>query len=247
MRNRTSRRPLALLVTLCILLSSAAAEAQTNYDEGRGKAPLLGLQFGARIGYAFGAGDVYSGLGVSDASNGALPLTVDFGLRLLPELYVGLYGSWAHVFTKTNAISCPTGFDCTANDWRFGLEVDYHFTPRRHLDPYIGLSGGYEVLHTDISGPTTVQTPLGPAQGTASASITDRGWEFAALTLGLDLRVVRFFGLGPFVQASINEYGVHSGTQTVTVAGSSTSVSVPDVSHDAHGLIEVGLRGTFNL
>jgi hypothetical protein len=242
-----SRRPLAFLVAVGTLLSSAAAEAQTSDDEGREKAPKLGLQLGVRIGYAFGVGDVYSGLAVSDASNGALPITVDLGARILPELYVGLYGSFAPVFTKTNAISCPAGYDCTAEDWRFGLEIDYHFAPHRHLDPYLGLSGGYEVLHTSINGPTTVQTPLGAAPGTASASITDNGWEFAALTFGLDLRMFRWFGVGPFFQASINEYNVHSGSETVTVAGTSTTVSVPAVDHDAHGLFQLGLRGTFNL
>ena len=245
---RISGRSLALSIAVGALLSSATAEAQSSDEGERPANARMGLQFGGRIGYAFGVGDVYPGLSVSDASNGALPLTVDLGLRILPEIYVGLYGSWANVFTKTNAISCPPGYDCTADDWRFGLELDYHFMPhRRHLDPYVGISGGYEVLHTSVSGPTTVQTPLGPASGTANASITDRGWEFVALTFGLDLRVCRWLGAGPFFQASVNAYNVHSGTETVIVAGTSTSTSVPDTDHDAHGLFQLGLRGTFNL
>ena len=160
-----------------------------SYSGAREYAANRGLQVGARVGYALGTGVVYSGLKLSDSSNGALPIIVDVGWRALPQLYVGLYGQFAPVFTKTNPVSCPSGFDCNAQDWRFGLQADYHFVPRSRIDPYIGIGGGYEVLHTTVSGPVAVPTPLGVATGNAHVSVVDRGWEFVALTLGFDGRV----------------------------------------------------------
>jgi hypothetical protein len=92
-----------------------------------------------------------------------------------------------------------------------------------------------------------VPTPLGTFTGNAHASIIDRGWEFAALTLGFDGRFNRAVALGPFISGSINEYGVHSGTQTVAIAGSQVAaMQVPAVNHGLHELFFAGLRGTFN-
>jgi hypothetical protein len=248
MLNRRLAR-VALSISTVALLSGAACDAWAGEGEKEEDhaATAPGLQLGARVAYAFGSGDVYSGLSVSQGSNGALPLIVDAGIRILPELYVGLYGQWAHVFARENAISCPAGYSCTVNDWRFGVEVDYHFKPRLRWDPYVGLGGGYEILHTSVSGPTVVPTPNGPVPGTADASITDRGWEFVTLTLGFDARLYHWFGVGPFFSASLNEYGVHDGTQTVTVAGTVTNVPVANVNHDLHELYIMGVRGTFNL
>jgi hypothetical protein len=206
-----------------------------------------GLQLGARFGYGGGTGIVYSGLSVTDASNGGLPIIVDLGVRALPQLYVGLYGQFAPIFTKNNPVSCPDGFDCTTQQWRFGVEADYHFVPRSKLDPYIGLGSGYEILHTSVNGTVPVPTPLGTATGNVHAGIIDRGWEFANLTLGFDARLNHVVGVGPFVSASISEYGVHDGTQVVAVGGTTVSnTPIPEVTHGVHELYFAGVRGTFN-
>lgn len=207
-----------------------------------------GPQMGVRVGYALGTGIVYSGLSLRDSSSGALPVTIDLGWRFLPQLYAGLYGSFAPVFLKNNPISCPDGFDCNAQNWRFGVQFDYHFVPRSRLDPYIGLGGGYEVLHTNVHGTTPVPLPTGgAAPGNVSAGITDRGWEFANLTLGFDARINSVVGIGPYVSGSLSEYNVHSGNQSVTVSGTQVSnAAVSPVDHGLHELFFAGLRGTFN-
>lgn len=213
----------------------------------RRHAANTGLQVGARVGYGGGAGIVYSGLGVHESSGGGVPIIVDLGVRALPQLYAGIYGGFAPIFVKTNPVSCPNGFDCNTQQWRFGVQFDYHFVPSARLDPYVGLGGGYEVLHSNVSGGVPVPTPLGTVAGNASASIIDRGWEFATLTLGFDARFNRAVALGPFVSGSLNEYGVHSGTQVVTVASSQVAANpVPAVNHGLHELFFGGLRGTFN-
>lgn len=206
-----------------------------------------GLQLGARVGYSFGAGDIYSGLGVSDTSNGSVPVMIDLGFRALPELYVGAFGQYAPVFLKTNPASCPDGFTCSAADLRFGLEADLHVAPRTRLDPYIGIGVGYEVLRTTFEGTSPVPLPTGAtAKGRVDTSITDRGWEYAALTLGFDYRLSSGVGVGPFATATLGAFDAHTGTTAVTVNGRSASNAVSDMPHATHETFIVGLRGTFN-
>jgi hypothetical protein len=206
-----------------------------------------GLQFGARFGYAFGSGDVYTGLSVQDGSHGALPIIVDLGWRVVPELYLGVYGQYAYVFTRNNQVECFNGFNCDSQDYRFGVQADIHPFTRARLDPYAGIGFGYEILHTHNNGPVVVPTPAGPVPGTLDLSVNDRGWEFVSLVLGCDYRVDRIVGLGVFGQFSLGEYNVHTGTQTVTVNGATVSSGpVPDVDHGLHELYIVGIRGTFN-
>ncbi len=213
----------------------------------RGYAANIGPQIGGRVGYTSGTGIVYSGLRVNDAANGSLPIVVDLGWRFARRFYAGFYGQFAPVFVATNPISCPAGFDCTSQDWRFGAEFDFHFVPRSRLDPYFGFGGGYEILHTSVTGPAPVPTPSGNVMGQASLSTVDRGWEFLSVTFGLDARVNPALGVGPFVSASLNEFGFRSGTQVVSIGGTQVSNGPPlDVGHGIHELYTAGVRGTFN-
>jgi hypothetical protein len=206
-----------------------------------------GPQVGARVGYWGGAGVVYSGLNLNDATSGAIPVIIDVGWRFLPRLYAGVYGQLAPVLTKANPLSCPDGTSCSAQDYRIGLEVDYHFAPSSRVDPYVGASGGYEWLQMNVGGGTTVPTSVGAQPGSVNASVTDRGWEMAALTLGVDVRPSRGVAVGPFVTGTLGEFNVRTGTQTVTVAAAVVqSTPVPDVNHGLHELLIAGLRGTFN-
>jgi hypothetical protein len=206
-----------------------------------------GLQFGARIGYAYGSGIVYSGFSLPDGSSGAMPLIGDLGWRFLPQLYVGLYGQYAPVFTKTNAVECFDGFNCATQDYRFGIQVDYHPVPRSRFDPYVGLGGGYEILHTRVSGPTVVPTPGGFVPAHVDVSAIDRGWEYFSVIVGFDGRIDPAVGLGLFASFSLSEYNVHTGTQTVSVGGTTVSSGpIPDRNHGMHEIYIAGVRGTFN-
>jgi hypothetical protein len=206
-----------------------------------------GLQFGARVGYQYGSGIVFTGFSLDDGSRGAMPLVVDVGWRFLPQLYVGLYGQYAPVFLRTNNVSCFEGFTCAAQDYRMGGEADFHFLPRSPYDPYVGLGVGYEILHTHVSGPVLVPTPGGVVPANTDVSITDRGMEFGTIYIGFDWRVDPRVGVGLYASASLNEYNVHSGTQNVFVNGTQVSSGpIPDVNHGTHEFYSAGVRGTFN-
>jgi hypothetical protein len=206
-----------------------------------------GLQVGVRTGYGGGSGIVYSGLSVREASGGGIPVILDLGVRALPQLYAGIYGSWSEIFTKNNPVSCPGDLDCKTDQWRFGVELDIHTMPRSKFDPYFGIGSGYEILHTTINGTMNLPTPLGSFPGQVSAGIIDRGWEFVNLTGGFDWRINSGVGIGPFISGSLSEYGVHDGIQSASLNGTQVAnMPVPRVTHGLHELYFAGIRGTFN-
>ena len=158
----TSSRGLAVVLSAGAMLIGGAARAQDATIESppmlnppppdlgppsttgtRSHVANTGLQVGVRTGYGGGAGIVYSGLSVHEATSGSIPVIVDLGVRALPQLYAGIYGSWAAQLTKSNPVSCPGDLDCQTQQWRFGVQFDFHYNPRSKLDPYVGLGGGY--------------------------------------------------------------------------------------------------------
>jgi hypothetical protein len=218
----------------------------------------LGLQVGLRVAYTDGLGVVDQGVNLSDASSGALPILIDVGWRFLPELYVGLYGQYAPVFLKTYEVTCPSGLSCSAQDWRFGVEADYHFPAvlRPELDPYVGLGAGYEILQSSFHGPHTflVGTMLVP--GVIDASFTDRGWEYASLTLGLDWRFGHMLGAGLFLTGSVGQFDTQTGTFVITTSSGPQNQPVAGIPAcgpgqsslcNVHTLAAIGVRGSFNL
>jgi hypothetical protein len=251
-----SMRAIHGILAMSILAIAAEARAQEDvYRQREGEtrrrpelAAKPGLQLGLRAGYIGGVGNVYSGLGVMDSSRGTVPVIVDVGWRISSRFYLGAYGQVAHVFLKENPVSCPEGADCNAQQWRVGLQFDVHPVPDSRFDPYIGVGGGYEIVQTRVSANVPIPTPAGAAMGQVRADIIDRGFEFFTLTLGLDARVNRNFGVGPFIGASINQFNVHSGERTVSAGGRVLQVTqIQPQPERVHGLGFIGLRGTFNL
>jgi hypothetical protein len=242
----------ALSVAGLSAMTESAARAddvdrpEPTYDHHpRGVNP--GLQVGARVGFGAGTGSVYDGFKVSDGSNGFVPFTADIGVRIIRELYVGAYGSYAYVIPKTNATSCPDTFDCSVKDWRVGAEADWHFLPSHSLDPYVGVFGGYELLQNHVTGTTQVPIPgVGPAPGAVNAKVNDKGWEIG-LAAGADIRLARVLALGPYLSASLGRYIARTGSTDVQVNGTTvSSTGAPEVDHAYHELFMLGVRGTLN-
>lgn len=206
------------------------------------------VQLGARFGFGVGAGSVYKGFGVAEGSYGFVPVIIDLGARVTPHLYVGAYGGYGRVIPRTNSTSCPEGFGCSVDNYRVGIQVDWHFVPSSWWDPYIGLNSGYEILRNHVTGGRPVPTPAGTTMGDVDATVTERGWEYIGVTLGSDIRASRLFGLGPFFSGTIGSYNSRSGTTRVSVQGNTVSETSPAaVSQAAHALFMVGVRGSFGL
>ncbi len=250
-------KPMLRILVALSALPALVATVDSHADERGAPAPAEqpagglpqslarpGPQAALKVGFGLGAGVVYSGVSLTDTMSGAVPIQLDLGWRFLPEFYAGIYGQFAPVFRKNDPVTCPAGFSCASQDWRVGIEAEVHFRPLR-FDPYIGLGVGYEILHSTASGTTPL--PNTAAAAGVDVSATDRGREFVSVTLGIDWRFGRMFGVGPFISASAGEYNVHTGTQSVTVPGApAMSSPLPDVGHAGHELATLGLRGTFS-
>ncbi|MCP3102853.1 hypothetical protein LZ198_28645 [Myxococcus sp. K15C18031901] len=222
-------------------------------------AHISGPQVAIGVNIGLGAGYVYKhgtsrttgapeNLKITDAADVSIPLLVELGYRINPRFYVGVWGTWEKVFTKTNDISCPENFDCNNSQWRFGPEGRFHFLPTSRFDPWVGLAVGLEILKSHVKGDTQVALPNGAtAPARFDSSVTDRGPTFARLSIGGDYRLARFFAVGPMLTASIGSYTVRTGDQTLTIDGIPPQTSqVSAVKDGFHGLFTLGVRGVFH-
>ncbi|MFP2931548.1 hypothetical protein ACLESO_41455 [Pyxidicoccus sp. 3LG] len=247
---------LTLVATLGFAPAAEAQEAEPPPQAGmeRMDGPV-GLQLALSAGVGAGLGYVYKNgvsrttgqpedVKVTDGSSVTLPVLLEVGYRASPKCYIGVWGSYEKVFTKTSDITCPEGSDCSVWMWRLGPEVRYHFSPGAGFDPWVGLGVGLEILRNDVESETTITVPdVGPVPARVEASTTDRGPTFARLSFGGDVRISRSFFLGPILTASIGSYTVHTGELRVTPPGlPSVTIQEPPVDDGVHALFTLGLR-----
>ncbi|MBU8898092.1 hypothetical protein KRR26_20965 [Corallococcus sp. M34] len=263
---------LSVLFTLGFAASAAAQESQEAQGappgadatsmEARIKAARIeaiknttGFQMALSVNGGLGAGYVYKdgtsrtgqleNLKITDAAKASLPILLEVGYRATPHLYGGAYGSYEPVFTKSNPLSCPDGFDCSTWQWRFGVEARYHFALGM-FDPWVGLGVGMEFLKSRVKGDITVPVAgVGAVPAKLETHVTDRGPTFARLSFGGDLRLGRYVAAGPIFTASVGSYTVRTGTQTVTLSVPNTEPiesQVSAVKDGFHALFTMGLR-----
>ncbi|RKH54258.1 hypothetical protein D7X55_10105 [Corallococcus sp. AB049A] len=217
----------------------------------------IGPQFAVSGNVGFGLGYVYTNgqspgggledLKITDSAKISFPIIAELGFRVTPRFYLGVWGSWEPVLTKTNALSCPEGFQCDTFQWRVGPEVRYHIRPGSGFDPYIGLGVGLEILKSHVEGDTQLQVAPGVFVPThVDTHVNDRGPTIARVTLGGDLRVSRSLSVGPIISASVGQYTVRTGTQTLDITGvGSRDQDLAPVDDGFHALFTAGIRIAF--
>ena len=133
-----------------------------------------------------------------------VPFEIGLGVKITDELYLGPYlsvGVGAEGSDLAVEKRCEAGDDviddvsCSAVSVRMGLEVRYTFTPAEQMSGWVGYGFGYS------GGSQTISD-----EGRYTETETARGLELARLTGGLDFRLTRVFGLGPYAVASIGRY-----------------------------------------
>jgi len=121
---------------------SAAAAAQ-------GAPPArTGFQMDVRTGYSIPMGKLAGEAKLSDQLSGQVPIIIDIGGKVIPELFVGGYlgfafggaGSAADAFCKGN------GQSCTALSLHLGALIQYHILPAGAVNPWVGYGIGVESL-----------------------------------------------------------------------------------------------------
>ena len=139
-------------VTAVTLLFTTSIQAEPEEASIARKTPSFHL--GLRTGFSIPLGNTQgasaqSGIvetALSDAVYGTIPLVLDLGYRVTPHLLLGIYGQYGYVFVKENEAGCPSGANCSAADYRFGLEGRYDLSPEEPLRPWFGVGMGYEIL-----------------------------------------------------------------------------------------------------
>jgi hypothetical protein len=200
------------------------------------RAQDTGFEAGLRVGYGVPLGNVDKNIKLSDEIGGEIPLIIDVGYRVIPNLFVGLYGQYAFGWVSGNtskACDMSSQFSCSAHDIRLGVEGHFHFMPREKLDPWVGLGIGYEWLGISVSG------------GGADVSSTITGFEFFNLQAGLDIALAEHFYLGPFVTLSFAQFSGGTVVCKSTICGSGFEANGDIRGKALHEWLLIGVRGAY--
>lgn len=214
------RKLLLVAAVAAVLVGPARSEAQ------------VGL--GARIGYAFGMGDVggdpAGNLKMSDFIEAQIPLQVDLMFHVVPGLSIGPYFSYGFGRTggDTDDVCSLSGVDCTASIMRLGAQVTYTLPPPLPL--WVGAGIGYEWSKLKVEG------------GGESGEIKFRGMELINLQVGADFLATPALRFGPFAMLSLGRY---SNADATGAFSGGAEASIPDKK--LHEWLEIGLRGMFDL
>jgi hypothetical protein len=200
-----------------------------------------GFEIGVRTGYAFSAGHLGAPPNgtdndLGDYVSGQMPLWLDVGYRLIPELYLGGYFQYGFGFVNDDRqdLCRNANVDCSASDIRLGVMGRYHFAPLWQLSPWLGLGIGYEwgafSLHQSLIG-------------TSNTDSSWSGFELVNLQAGADFHLSPRTVLAPFVSFSLGQY--RSTSTTTTTANTTTTTDQDLAKKSLHEWILIGLRFAF--
>ncbi len=183
------------------------------------------IKVGLRLGYMLPMGDAYDAPSpasskMSDFVSGGIPIWLDLGYMVTPNIMVGLYASYAILMLNSDIKDAcdAASVDCSASQLRFGLQGQYHLSPGQSLDPWFGLGIGMEM----------VDSKQGDAKGGFS------GLEFANIQAGADFQAMSSMTVGPFVSFSLGQYSKITGDNEA------------DIDKKAmHQWLTLGVKGTF--
>lgn len=203
--------PVLGVILLLAAVPLQAAEPQGNDraqqpQRSDGPPPRTGFQMSFRTGLRFPMGDATDRPGDSLGRRYAyqLPIGIDLGAKVIPNLYLGGFfnlafgseGSDARIEAYCdddnddfeNDISCSTiGIDV-------GLRAQYHFAPDRELNPWIGYGFGFGAIYQNVN-----DQERGYDESSASS-----GFDFARLEAGIDFR--KRVGIGPLIELTIGRF-----------------------------------------
>ena len=210
---------------------SAGAAAAVSTDSAQPGNVHLGLRlgYGIPLGNAAGASDVPGDQDakLSDTYSGMIPIWLDLGYFVTPNIMLGLYGHYGIGLIADGEEGCPEGADCSGSVIRFGVQGQYHLSRGQSLDPWFGLGVGYELASAKFSG------------GGQDLTVTVKGFEFANLQAGVDFKVADNVAVGPFVSFSLGQY-----------SSQSVDPEIPGLSDDIpnkaiHEWLTLGVKGSF--
>jgi hypothetical protein len=129
---------------------------------------------------------------MSDLVSLQVPVTVDIGGKPNKFVFIGGYVSFGFGLAA-GALSrtCDSAnLDCRSASFRIGAQIHYAIAPDDFVNPWVGYGLGYTSIVVGDDGQRT----------------TFRGFDFGHFMAGLDLRVSRTVGIGPFVDFTAGKY-----------------------------------------
>jgi hypothetical protein len=205
------------------------------------------LEIGLRTGYGIPIGRVTrdAATDLSDIISGQIPIGVDIGARIDGHVAFSLYYSYGFGLVgsylretcdllETSPTGATVDVSCYVRSHRVGLQIGYHFTPSRDLDPWIAAGIGHEFLDSTLSSMS--------GSGSATSTIDADGMEFINVQSGLDYRLGDHFRAGPFLGVTLTTYG--SVTRSCHGACGFAGSSGGEVRNGStHAWLFFGLRG----
>lgn len=214
--------------------AGAASEASTEpaYEPRDAPKARTGFQMAIRTGVAIPLGDLEKDSKMSDVFGPQVPITIDIGGKVIPQLFLGAYLGLAFGGAAGNfSDACErNNLTCVGVNVRIGAQIQYHILPDAKLNPWVGYGIGYEAVG------------LGAEQGNRKFSAATGGVEFAHLMAGLDFRLTRGFGIGPFVDFAIGQYS--RVTTETTVNGVTTKLDGEIRDTALHQWLTLGAKFT---
>jgi hypothetical protein len=145
------------------------------------------IYFALGVGGTGLAGEAERGVGMGDVSSGQVALLLETGVRVSPNVALGLYLDLGVADAgPAFASACTTpGIDCGAVSARIGGLVRHTWDPTGRTSPWLAIGTAYEVLDVYADAGT----------GTTS-DVVYSGWEMLRIMAGVDLRSNPVFGIG---------------------------------------------------
>ena len=128
---------LSLLVPAVAFAQPDDLEATKGFDH-----PVTAVQnafeLGIGAGYAQGAGKLGGGMNnLEDVASAGGAVEIDAGARIIPNLSVGLYGTFSQSAKGDQLPSSTDVYSASA-----GIQAAWHFRPSTSVDPFVNLGTG---------------------------------------------------------------------------------------------------------
>lgn len=170
-----------------------------------------GFQMAFRTGLAFPIGNVQSGelstrgddllvaggrSSFGELVGPQLPLMLDIGGKPNKHVFIGGYiGLGLGLAAGALQKDCERlGRDCRSLSFRLGAQIHYAIAPDDRLNPWVGY--GLGIARLDV--------------GDGGFEAGFRGFDFGRFMAGLDIRLSRTIGLGPYIDYTVGKYAARN-------------------------------------
>jgi len=216
---------------------AAVAIGSLAAPDARARDPVEpGPELALRAALAIPAGQLSAHNDLSRSVSSAVPLIVEAGYRVRPEIVIGARFQYSPSDVRDAPEHCDGAASCWGRDVAVGAEGVYRPRPTARFIPWTGLVFGYEWFYFEYATVNAIQHSIGDG--------AVRGLQ-GGVQGGVEIRLSPHVTVGPFGEAQVGRYTHASLT---TVQGTMTTSDGADITSTAwHEWFVLGVRGTLGL